>query len=71
MLRISRLALSRGTRRLLVDAELMVHAGQKVGLVGANGCGKSSLFAAIRGELVPDAGEIDLPARWTLAHVAQ
>jgi len=71
MLRISRLALSRGTRRLLVDADLAVHAGQKVGLVGANGCGKSSLFAAIRGELVPDAGEIDLPARWTLAHVAQ
>src|SRR5690349_10119148 len=71
MLRISRLALSRGTRRLLVDAELTVHAGQKVGVVGANGCGKSSLFAAIRGELLPDAGEIDLPARWTLAHVAQ
>src|SRR5689334_11845195 len=71
MLRISRLALSRGTRRLLVDAELTVHAGQKVGVVGANGCGKSSLFAAIRGELLPDAGEIELPARWTLAHVAQ
>ena len=71
MLRVSRLALSRGTRRLLVEAELTVHAGQKVGLVGANGCGKSSLFAAIRGELVPDAGEIELPARWTLAHVAQ
>src|SRR5690349_17500341 len=71
MLRISRLALSRGTRRLLIDAELTVHAGQKVGVVGANGCGKSSLFAAIRGELLPDAGEIELPARWTLAHVAQ
>jgi len=71
MLRISRLALSRGTRRLLVEAELTVHAGQKVGVVGANGCGKSSLFAAIRGELLPDAGEIELPARWTLAHVAQ
>jgi ATP-binding cassette subfamily F protein 3 len=71
MLRIRRLALSRGTRRLLVDADLAVHAGQKVGLVGANGCGKSSLFAAILGELVADAGELDLPARWTLAHVAQ
>jgi ATP-binding cassette subfamily F protein 3 len=71
MLRISRLALSRGTRRLLVDADLTVHDRQKVGVVGPNGCGKSSLFAAIRGELVPDSGEIDLPPRWTLAHVAQ
>src|SRR5690348_13414571 len=71
MLRISRLALSPVTPRLLVDAGLTVHAGKEVGVVGANGCGKSSLFAAIRGELLPDAGEIELPARWTLAHVAQ
>ena len=42
---------------------LTVHAGHKVGLVGANGCGKSSLFALIRGELHPDAGAIELPPR--------
>ena len=48
-----------------------MHAGHKLGLVGANGCGKSSLFAAIRRELLPDAGSIDLPASWTIAHVAQ
>ena len=48
-----------------------VHPGQKVGLVGANGSGKSSLFALIRGELHADAGEVDMPPRWVLAHVAQ
>ncbi len=71
MLRISQLTLSRGTRRLLDGAELTVHDRHKVGVVGANGSGKSSLFAAIRGELIPDAGAIDLPPAWTLAHVAQ
>jgi ATP-binding cassette subfamily F protein 3 len=71
MLRVSNLTLSRGVKRLLEDANLTVHVGHKVGLVGANGCGKSSLFAAIRGELLPDAGSVDLPASWTIAHVAQ
>ena len=71
MLRISNLTLSRGARRLLEGTSLTVHAGHKVGLVGANGSGKSSLFAAIRHELLPDVGSIDLPAAWTIAHVAQ
>ena len=71
MLRIVNLTLARGTRRLLEGASLTVHAGHKVGLVGANGGGKSSLFAAIRHELLPDAGSIELPASWTIAHVAQ
>jgi ATP-binding cassette, subfamily F, member 3 len=71
VLRISGLTLARGARRLLVDANLTVHDRHKVGLVGANGSGKSSLFAAIRGELIAEAGEIDVPAVWTLAHVAQ
>ncbi|HSQ79551.1 MAG TPA: ATP-binding cassette domain-containing protein, partial [Casimicrobiaceae bacterium] len=71
MIRISNLTLARGNKRLLEGANLTVHVGHKVGIVGANGCGKSSLFAAIRGELLPDAGSIDLPPRWTLAHVAQ
>jgi len=71
VLRISNLTLARGTRRLLEGANLTVHARHKVGLVGANGGGKSSLFAAIRRELLPDAGSIDLPASWTIAHVAQ
>jgi ATP-binding cassette, subfamily F, member 3 len=71
MLRITNLILAQGVKRLLEGANLTVHTGHKVGLVGANGCGKSSLFAAIRGELAWDAGAIDLPPSWTIAHVAQ
>ena len=71
MLRLDHLTLARGANRLLEDASLALHAGQKVGLVGANGCGKSSLFALLRGELLPEAGEVLLPSRWTIAHVAQ
>src|SRR6185437_5743467 len=48
-----------------------VHPGQKTGLVSANGSGKSSLLALVRGELHADAGDVLLPPRWVLAHVAQ
>jgi ATP-binding cassette subfamily F protein 3 len=71
MLRITSLTLARGVKRLLEGANLTIHTGHKVGLVGSNGCGKSSLFAAIRHELLPDAGSIALPPSWTIAHVAQ
>jgi len=71
MLQLRNLSLRRGARLLLEGADLTVHPGQKVGLVGPNGCGKSSLFALIRGELHPDAGDIALPAAWEIAHVAQ
>ncbi len=71
MLRITNLTLARGVKRLLEGANLTIHTGHKVGLVGSNGCGKSSLFAAIRQELLPDAGSIALPPSWTIAHVAQ
>jgi ATP-binding cassette subfamily F protein 3 len=71
MLRITNLTLARGVKRLLEGANLTIHTGHKVGLVGSNGCGKSSLFAAIRHELLPDAGSLALPPSWTIAHVAQ
>ncbi len=71
MLRISNLTLARGARRLLEDASLTIHPGQKVGVIGPNGSGKTSLFALLRGELVADAGEVALPAGWLIAHVAQ
>ena len=71
MLRISGITLRRAAKVLLEDASMNVHPGQKVGLVGPNGSGKSSLFALVRGELHVDAGEVSLPPRWVLSHVAQ
>jgi ATP-binding cassette, subfamily F, member 3 len=71
MLRITNLTLARGAKRLLEGANLTVFPGHKVGLVGPNGCGKSSLFALIRGEAIADAGSIELPPSWIIAHVAQ
>ena len=71
MLRISNLTLARGSKRLLEGASLTVYPGQKVGVIGANGSGKSSLFALLRGELVADGGDVSLPPAWVIAHVAQ
>ncbi len=71
MIQFSQLALRRGTRRLLEDVSLQIHPGQKVGITGANGSGKSSLFSLILGEITADAGELRVPADWVIAHVAQ
>jgi ATP-binding cassette subfamily F protein 3 len=71
MLRVSNVTLRRGVRVLFDDATMNVHPGQKVGLVGPNGAGKSSLFALVRHELQADSGEVSLPPRWVVAHVAQ
>ncbi|MCU1730693.1 MULTISPECIES: ribosomal protection-like ABC-F family protein [unclassified Pseudomonas] len=71
MIRLSNLTLQRGPQRLLEGAELTLHAGHKAGLIGANGAGKSSLFALLRGELTPDAGNCQLPGDWRIAHMRQ
>jgi len=71
MIVFSIVALRRGPKKLLADVSLSIHPGYKVGLTGANGTGKSSLFAMIRGELSPDEGEVTLPPNWVTAHVAQ
>ena len=71
MISFRNLALRRGSRLLLSQMDVTLHTGWRVGVVGRNGCGKSSLFAALMGELEPDAGELDLPARVRIASVAQ
>jgi ATP-binding cassette subfamily F protein 3 len=71
MLTFSGLALRRGARLLISDASFTIYRGEKVGIVGANGCGKSSLLALILGELQPDAGAFDMPTQLVIAHVAQ
>ena len=71
MIRFSNVSLRRGAKLLLEGAELSINPGERVGLIGANGSGKSSLFALLRGELHTDKGEVDFPAHWRLACVAQ
>ena len=71
MLTLRQLSLQRGGKPLFDNVSFTVHPGWKVGLIGANGSGKSSLFALLLDELHPDAGDLDLPPRWVIAHVAQ
>jgi len=71
MIRLSNLSLRRGVKVLLERAALSIHAGQRVGVVGSNGCGKSTLFALLQGGVEPDEGDAEVPASWVTAHVAQ
>jgi ATP-binding cassette subfamily F protein 3 len=71
MIRFQHVSLARGIKPLLEDADLTLNPGEKVGLIGANGAGKSSLFAVLRGELHADLGDVDFPSKWRMAHVAQ
>ncbi|KRB10922.1 ABC-F family ATP-binding cassette domain-containing protein [Lysobacter sp. Root690] len=64
-------AMRRGERLLLSNVDLTLHAGWRVGVIGRNGTGKSSLFAAIQGEVEADRGDIDVPNRVRIASVAQ
>ena len=71
MLNFKNIALRRGARVLFANASFTIHKGQKVGFTGANGAGKSSLFAMVRNELHPDEGDFSMPPNLAIAHVAQ
>jgi ATP-binding cassette, subfamily F, member 3 len=71
VIRFSNLTLIRGTKPLLEKADVSLNPGERVGLIGANGSGKTSLFALLRGELHADKGDADFPRNWRVAHVAQ
>jgi ATP-binding cassette subfamily F protein 3 len=71
MLALTNIALRRGRKVLIENANFQIHAGQRMGVIGANGCGKSSLFAMLLGELEPDDGELTLDPKDIIAHVAQ
>ncbi|WP_454257098.1 ABC-F family ATP-binding cassette domain-containing protein [Pseudoxanthomonas mexicana] len=71
MIALRNFALRRGERLLLSNVDLTLHAGYRVGVVGRNGAGKSSLFAAVQGELEADKGDLDLPGKVRIASVAQ
>ena len=71
MIRFSQFSLRRGAKVLLEGADALVNPGERVGLIGANGSGKSSLFSVLRGELHADKGDAEFPAHWRVAHVVQ
>ncbi|MEH0690203.1 ABC transporter ATP-binding protein [Vibrio cholerae] len=71
MITFSDIELLRGGKPLLEHATATIHPGDKVGLVGKNGCGKSTLFALIKDELSIDGGNFTKPAHWELSWVAQ
>ena len=71
MLSLSNISLRRGRKVLFEGVSFQIHAGQRMGVIGANGCGKSSLFAMILGELEADDGELALDPKAEIAHVAQ
>ncbi len=71
MLSLNHISIRRGRKLLIEDVSFQTHSGQRMGLIGANGSGKSSLFAMLLGELEPDDGELGLHPDDLLAHVAQ
>lgn len=71
MIQLQALGLQLGTKVLLEKADLTVYPGQKWGIIGANGSGKSSLFKLLLGELHADSGTFNVPKDWVLAHMAQ
>ncbi len=71
MLNFRNITLRRGTRVLFSNASFTLHNGQKVGFTGANGAGKSSLFAMVKNEIHVDEGDFTMPPNLAIAHVAQ
>ncbi|MBT8430284.1 MAG: ATP-binding cassette domain-containing protein [Gammaproteobacteria bacterium] len=71
MLQFDNVSLRRGPRLLFERTSFQIHPGQKAGLTGANGSGKSSLFSLVLGSLGTEAGAVKYPAGWVIAHVAQ
>jgi ATP-binding cassette subfamily F protein 3 len=71
MIRLSQVTLRRGTKTLLEGADVALNPGDRIGLIGANGSGKTSLFALLRDEIHADKGEVDFPKQWRVAYVAQ
>ncbi len=71
MLNISNLAIRRGQKVLFEQASFKIHRGNRVGISGANGCGKSSFFALILNQIHSDAGDLSLPTKTIISHVAQ
>lgn len=71
MINIQNLSLRAGVKPLLDSANLAIHPGQKIGLIGQNGAGKTTLFKAILGQVTIDGGNLSIPAEWVIGYVEQ
>ena len=71
MLNFADISIRRGTRVLFEKATFNLYRGEKAGITGENGSGKSSLLALVRGEVAPETGKFDMPGNLAMAHVAQ
>ena len=71
MITFSNLCLMRGTRVLFDGASASIYPSEKVGVIGRNGCGKSTLFSAVMGEMAPEGGSISIPRDYVIASVSQ
>lgn len=71
MIILKNLTLRRSSKVLLDSVSLTLNPGEKIGLVGRNGAGKSSLFALLNGSLHEDGGDFSMPTQWRMAQVAQ
>ncbi|SHF27820.1 ATP-binding cassette, subfamily F, member 3 [Microbulbifer donghaiensis] len=71
MINLQGVSLQLGGRELLQNADCRIFPGHKVGIIGANGCGKSTLFKLLLGQLESDSGRVEVPTGWRIAHMAQ
>lgn len=71
MISLRNIILLRGVQRLLENASLTINPGRHVGVIGRNGCGKSSLFQLLLGHVQLDGGDLGIPSSWRVAHMAQ
>ncbi len=71
MINLKNVVLRRGSKVVLDSASVTLNPGEKAGLVGRNGAGKSSLFAMLNGSLHEDGGEFYIPSQWRMSQVAQ
>ncbi len=71
MITLNEVSLQRGVQPLLERASFTIHPGRRIGVIGPNGCGKSTLFQVLLGKLAFDAGEFSMPPRWRVAYMAQ
>ncbi|PCI41010.1 MAG: ABC transporter ATP-binding protein, partial [Moraxellaceae bacterium] len=71
MIRLKKLSLFRGSKQLLNQVDLTLYPDHKIGIVGKNGCGKSSVFQMLQKELSPEQGELEFPPKWIISSAKQ